>query len=164
MFILLFPMGMGILAGTFGLRLMMRSVSDQRMACRFHKKTGNLMKNGGTEEQGDEDGAGLIPIMPLVQKGLAAGLAVGVFMDVIAYIAAGPLVKLSQRAGGTANILACQNGSAPLQVALSLWGHGSLTAGIIAFAGLAAGTAALVCGIFVRMKVSTELDRVYEEL
>ncbi len=33
---------------------------------------------------------------------------------------------------------------------VSLWGHGSLVAGIIAFAGLAVGTATTVCGVLVK--------------
>ena len=50
MFILLFPMGMGILAWIFGLRQIMRAVSDQRMVCRFDQRMQQWMKDGGTEE------------------------------------------------------------------------------------------------------------------
>jgi len=156
-------MGMGILAGTFGLGLIMRAVSDQRMAWRFHEKLLQWTDGGGTEEKGNGEVPGLMSVMPLLKKGLAFGLAAGVFIDVTAYAAAGTLVQISQRAGGAAGVLACQNGSTPLQVALSLWGHGSLAAGIIAFAGLAAGTATLVCGAFVQRKVSAELDGVWAE-
>lgn len=161
MFILLLPMGLGILTGVFGLCQIMRAVSVQRMAGRFHKKMKKMMK---VEEKSDEEALEFMPIMFWVKQGLAIGMAVGVFMDVIAYAVAEPLVKISQRAGGAAGILACQNGSASLQVAFSLWGHGSLTAGIVAFVGLAVGTAMAVCGVIVKSKVSANMNRAYANL
>lgn len=164
MFILLFPMGMGIMAGMFGVRLMMRAVSDQRMVWRFYKTIRKWMKGGGAEEKWNEEALGLLPIKPLAKKGLAIGLAAGVFMDVIAYVSAEPLVRLSQSVGGAAGELSYQNGSLPFQVALSLWGHGSLADGTIAFAGLMVGTMIFVCGVFVRMKVSANLDKACTEL
>lgn len=162
MFILLFPMGMGILAWIFGLRQIMRAVSDQRMVCRFDQRMQQWMKDGGIEEKWSKEALGLIPIMPLVKKGMIIGLLAGVVMDIITYVAAQPLVQISRRAGGAAGVLAFQNGSIPLRVALSLWGHGSLAAGIIAFMRLAVGTAMAVCGVVVKTKVSADLERAYK--
>lgn len=150
MFIWLPPMGIGIMAGLFGLWQIMRAVSDQRMVCRFYQKMHRWMKDGGKEEKRNEETLGMIPITLLVKEGLIIGMAAGVVTDIIAYAVAEPLVQISLRVGGAACVLACQNGSRPLQVALSLWGHGSLVAGIIAFAGLAVGTATTVCGVLVK--------------
>lgn len=149
MFILLFPMEMGIMAGLFGIRQIMQAVSEQRSTRRIQR----WMQGGRTEEKWKEEKFGLAPIMPLLKRGMIIGMPVGVVMDMIAYAAAEPLVKISQKAGGAAGVLACQNGSTPLRVALSLWGHGSLPAGVIAFVGLAVGTATAVCGVIVKRKV-----------
>ena len=162
MFIWLPPMGISIMAGLFGLRQIMRAVSDQRMACRFYQKMHRWMKDGGTEEKRNEETLGLIPITLLVKEELAIGMAAGVVTDIIAYAVVKPLVQISRRAGGAAGVLAFQNGSTPLRVALSLWGHGSLAAGIIAFMGLAVGTAMAVCGVVVKTKVSADLERAYK--
>ncbi len=162
MFILLFPMGMGILAWMFGLRQIIGAVSDQRMICHFDQRMQQWMKDGGTEEKWSKEALGLIPIMPLVKKDVIIGLPAGVVMDIITYVAAQPLVKISRRAGGAAGVLVFQNGSTPLRVALSLWGHGSLAAGTIAFMGLAVGTAMAVCGVVVKTKVSADLERAYK--
>ncbi len=164
MFIWLPPMGISIMAGLFGLRQIMRAVSDQRMACRFYQKMHRWMKDGGTEEKRNEETLGLIPITLLVKEELAIGMAAGVVTDIIAYAVVKPLVQISQRVGGAAGVLACQNGSTPLQVALLLWGHGSLVAGIVAFAGLAVGTATAVCGVIVKTRVSANLNRSYANL
>ncbi len=96
MFILLFPMGMGILAWIFGFRQIMRAVSDQRMVCRFDQRMQQWMKDGGTEEKWSKEVLGLIPIMPLVKKGMIIGLLAGVVMDIITYVAAQPLVQISR--------------------------------------------------------------------
>ena len=83
MFILLFPMGMGILAWMFGLRQIIGAVSDQRMICHFDQRMQQWMKDGGTEEKWSKEALGLIPIMPLVKKDVIIGLPAGVVMDII---------------------------------------------------------------------------------
>lgn len=164
MFIWLPPMGIGIMAGIFGMRQIMRVVSYQRMVCRSYKKRQRGIKGDGTEERWNEEALELMPIMPLVKRGMVIGIPAGMVMDMLAYKAAEPLVRLSQSVGGAAGDLSYQNGSTPFRVALSLWGHGSLPAGVIAFAILALGAAMAVCGIFEKIAISEMLESGCEDV
>lgn len=140
MFILLPPMGIGILAGMLGLRQMIRVVTYQRTTGKLHTETERITM--GVEEK-----------RKWVKKALAIGAVSGIAMDVIAYTAAGPLARMGRRFGSAAGVLAYRNGNSPLQVALSLWGHGSLLNGAIAFVVLAVGTAVAVCGMVVKWRI-----------
>lgn len=146
MFVLLPPMGIGILAGMFGLRQMMRAAAYQRAIYNLYTETERRTTDTGAERK-------------WLMKVWAIGAAAGIAMDLIAYAAAGPLARMGQRLGSAAGVFACRNGSSPLRVALSLWGHGSLFGGGVAFVVLAAGTAAAVCGVIRRAELSAKLDR-----
>ena len=133
-------MGIGILAGMIGLRQMISVVTYQRTTGKLYTETERITM--GIDEK-----------RKWVKKALAIGAVSGIAMDVIAYAAAGPLARMGQRLGSVAGVLAYRNGSSPLQVALSLWGHGSLLNGAIAFAVLAVGTAVAVCGMVVKWRI-----------